>query len=261
LLIPDSPNIIYTPEPVPFDDDGLASTVDGFEGFEAIAFWKDNVFATIESSRSGKMMGYLVRGKVIPSGSSFSIQLDATTRIALPPRADLINISDEAIVILPNEKLLTFYEANGANVVPNPFAYLFDISGKELNRLGTVPVPNIEYRISDCTPADSKGNFWCINYMYPGDHRKLNPARDVFAERRATDPSQSHAASRIVERLIELRFDGKEIVITESAPIELKLDPAGVARNWESIAYVRDRGFFLATDKYHKTLFAFIPWK
>ena len=261
LLASNRNEIEQTPQAIPFDDGGLASAISGFEGFESIAFLGDDVFVTIESHRSGGMMGYLVHGRMIFSASSPSIKLDASSLIELPPPANLADMSYEAIVILPIGRLLTFYEANGANVVQNPFAYMFDISGDKLRRLDNVPISNIEYRITDCSPADIHGQFWCMNYMYPGDEAKLNPARDTLAERWGIDRSQSDAwkaGNKIVERLVELRFDGTTVQATENSPIYLKLRSDGLPRNWESLALMPGLGFFLATDTYPETLFAFV---
>lgn len=261
LLVSNLDESVQTPRAVPFDDDGLASAIEGFEGFEALAFLGNDVFVTIESHQSTGMMGYLVRGRMILSESSHSIKLDAASLVELPPRASLANMSDEAIVILPTGKLLTFFEANGANVVRAPSAYMFDISGNKITRLANVAIPNIEYRITDCSPADINGRFWCINNMYPGDDTKLKPARDAFADRWGIHGSQSSAwtaGNRVVERLVQLRFDGATVHNTENSPIYLTIRNDGISRNWESLAFLPGQGFFIATDKYPTTLFAFV---
>ena len=253
----------YEPRPILFDDDGLSSIIEGFEGFEAIAFDGSEVFMTIESHRETGMIGYLVRGKTITKGPDLtSIRLIASSRIELPPRAKLSNMTDEAIVILPNRKLLTLYEANGAGAVVNPRAYQFDTSGEMLKRLPDVPVPNIEYRITDCSSADESGRFWCINYMWPGDQAKLKPGPDSILERWGMDPSHSLAwtkGNRVVERLVLLQFNGNSIQLTDTPPIYLKLREDGEARNWEGLSFLPGKGFFIATDKFPKTLLAYIP--
>ncbi len=261
LLVANLDDTEQTPRAIRFNDDGLAGAIEGFEGFEALAFLGNDVFVTIESHQSAGMMGYLVRGKMVFSDSSPLIKLDATSLIELPPRTNLANTGDEAIVILPTGRLLTFFEANGANVVRNPSAYMFDISGDKIKRLANVPIPNIEYRITDCSPADINGEFWCINCMYPGDEAKLNPARDALGGRWGIDRSQSDAwkaGNKVVERLVNLRFDGATVHTTENSPIYLKIRNDGLLRNWECLALVPGQGFFLATDKYPTTLFAFV---
>jgi hypothetical protein len=261
LLGPNLDHAEQTPRVVRFNDDGLARTIEGFEGFEALAFLGNDVFLTIESHRSAAMMGYLVRGRIIFSNSSLSIKLDATTLTELPPRANLGNTGDEAIVTIPGGRLMTFFEANGANVVRNPFAFMFDVSGDKIKKLANIPIPNIEYRITDCSPMDHHGHFWCINCMYPGDYAKLNPARDFFAERWGNDRSQTKslkAANKVVERLIELEFDGATVKPAENSPIYFKLRSDGLLRNWEGLAFVPGQEFFLATDKYPGTIFAFV---
>jgi hypothetical protein len=261
LLAPNANEGVQVPRVVPFNDDGLANTIKGFEGFEALAFRGNDVFVTIESHQSTGMMGYLVRGKMIFSDSAPSIKLDATSLIELPPRANLANATDEAIVILPDGRLLTLFEANGANVARNPFAYMFDISGDQIRRLANVSIPNVEYRITDCSSADINGEFWCINCMYPGDEAELKPARDSFGERWGVDRSQLDAwkaGNKLVERLVKFRFDGVQIRAAENSPIYLNIHKDAPMRNWESLAFVAGQGFFIATDEYPTTLFAFV---
>jgi len=240
------------PSFIDFDDDGLSEEVSGFEGFEAIAFRNEDVFVTIESHTPTGMMGYLVRGRIsMTESGGTAIKLDAKTRAELPARADLGNMTDESIVILPGDRLLTMYEANGANVVPKPTAYLFDISGNGITKAGEAPMEHIEYRVTDCTPADASGKFWCINYMFPGDEAKLRPAADNL-------DADRNAKKIWVERLLQLQFDGTRVSPAGKHPMYLKLDRDGRPRNWEGIAMFPGHGFFLVTDKFPETIFAFV---
>jgi hypothetical protein len=262
LLAPDADKNVQKPQLINFDDDGLSERISGFEGFEAIAFLENDVFVTIESHRPGGMMGYLVRGSVSGSGTSLSIHLDSTSLTELPPLAHLSNMSDEAIVALAPDRLLTFYEANGVNVSRHPHAYLFDVANNGIKKLGDISISPIEYRITDCSPADPDGIFWCINWMYPGDEAKLKPARDRIAEHWKIDTSVyggGKGKSELMERLIQLKFDGSKIHPADHPPIYLKLRSDGLPRNWESIAFIPGLGFFLATDHYPETIFAFVP--
>jgi hypothetical protein len=147
------------PQPIAFDDGALYALVDGFEGFEAIAFDGDRAYLTVESRTPFGMLGLLVSGRMGMDGALLSI--DPFAQSSIPAQAGLSNMTDEAITRL-GDLLITLYEANGANVNPEPEAHLFDGS---LTPLGTVPAPTIEYRVTDATDVDDAGRFWVINYM------------------------------------------------------------------------------------------------
>jgi hypothetical protein len=132
------------PEEVPFSASGLAATVDGFEGYEAIAFDGDRAYLTIEASTGGTMHSYLVAGRVTPGPGEVRVD-----------------------------------PANGAQVNPDPVAQRFDLSPAPA---GAVPFPQIEYRITDATALDDAGRFWAINYFFPGEV-ELEPQVDPLAAR------------------------------------------------------------------------------
>ncbi|MCB9423358.1 MAG: hypothetical protein H6667_26420 [Ardenticatenaceae bacterium] len=238
-----------TPQPMPLVAPGL-SELPGYEGLEAIAFGGDQVFITIETSNGSPMMGYLVAGQIAPDLSQ--IELDMTNLAEIVPPVPLSNFSDETILVV-NDTVLTIYEANGRFVNPSAAAHQFTTG---LEPLGTLPFPAIEYRVTDATAVDENGRFWVINYLYPGDIPKLNIAPDEIGERYGRGPT--HAASDVVERLVELQVSDNGISLTDTPPIQLKLMPDGEARNWEGIVRLDDRGFLLATDKFPETILAFI---
>lgn len=237
------------PTPVPFVFEGLEQ-IDGFEGFEALAFEGDSVFLTIEARRSGGMMGYLVKGEVAEGLSE--IRVDAGTRVKLPPQAPLDNFSDELLLIVDGS-VLTLYETSGVSVNPAPVMRRFSTASLEPE--GTLPFPNIEYRLTDATAVDAEGRFWAINYLWPGDVKKLRPGPDLLAETYGEGPT--HAASTTVERLVEFRLTEEGVVRTERAPLQLQLLEDD-ARNWEGLVRLPGEGFLLATDKFPETLLAFV---
>lgn len=237
-----------TPQPIPLIAPDL-SRLAGYEGLEAIAFHDDQVFVTIETSGGAPMLGYLAAGHVAPDLSQ--MELDTTSLMEIVPPAPLANYSDETL-LLADEMVLTIYEANGRNVNPTPAAHPFSAS---LEPLGTLPFPAIEYRVTDATSLDSNGRFWVINYLFPGDIGKLDPATDELGERYGRGPTHSH--SDAVERLVELQFSDSDITLTDTPPIQLELLP-GDARNWEGIVRLDERGFLLATDKFPETILAFV---
>jgi hypothetical protein len=164
-------------------------------------------------------------------------------------------VAEEAIII-DGDRVITISEANGLNVNPEPKAKVFNADAEFV---GLIPMPNIEYRVTDATALDETRRFWVINYYFPPERAKLNPAPDRELARFG-DPD-SFDPDRCIERLLELRLttDGR-IVRTESPPINLELLPNGECRNWEAVVRLDDRGFLLMTDKYPGTLLAFVPW-
>jgi hypothetical protein len=249
FLAGDQSNPLY-PKLIPFVAPGLRDKIDGFEGFEAIAFSGERVMMTIEASQDG-MVGFLVAGNISPDLSE--VRLESDRLAVIKPQANLSNFSDEAIFIA-NDQVFTLYEANGINVNPGPVAHYFSLN---LDALGTIPFPTIEYRITDATPLDSRNQFWAINYFFPGD-TKLLPAIDSlvinFGE------GVTHAQSTVVERLVQFQYSPAGIVLTDHAPIQLELLRNDQARNWEALEQLDDMGFILATDKFPETLLGFVAY-
>ncbi len=235
------------PEKVVFDTDGLPKLLSGFEGFEAIAFAGDQALVTIETHQSDGMMGYLVKGHV--NSDCSEITLDSETKTELVPQADLSNMSDETILIF-GDMIYTIYEANGVNVNPDPVAHEFDLN---LAPEGDVPLPNIEYRLTDATTVDNDGTFWAINYFFPGD-TKLKPAEDQIELKFGIGLTHQNADQ--VERLIELQITDDGIQLTDTSPTYLTLT-SDEANNWEGLVRL-DSGFLLVTDEYPTTILGYV---
>lgn len=239
------------PAPIILEAPGLIERIPGFEGFEAIAFDGDRVYLTIESKPGRSMLGYVVRGEIAPDLSVITLALDSLEEIL--PQAKIDNFSDEALLI-SSGKVLTFYEAWGPNVNPEAVGHIFDL---DLSPSGTWPLENIEYRITDVTSTDDSGRFWAINYLYPGDEVKLEPAEDELAI--LYGEGKTHAETNIVERLVEFRIDGERVIRTQSPPIQLELMENETARNWEGIVRLEPSGFLVVTDQYPETILGFVP--
>lgn len=236
---------------------GLASDgvddIEGFEGLESIMFSPTHVFMTVEASPDD-MEGYLVRGQLMGDGSD--ILLDGASLQKITPQAELDNYTDETIVLVEDNLLLTIYEANGENVNETPVAHLFTTN---VIRSGTVPMPNIEYRITDATAVDENGRFWVTNYTPQLSISKLDPVEDpLFAQ---YGIGATHAENNVVERLIELEFTGSAVELTETPPIQLELLGDDTGRNWEGIVRLDDLGFLVVTDQYPETILAFVPFE
>lgn len=245
-------------EPLPFttialNDGGLAATITGFEGYEAIAFDGDRVFLTAETRPGNWMLGYLVSGTVSEDGNQ--ITLDPGQRAPIPAQAVLTNMTDESLII-DGDRIVTIYEANGANVNPDAVANLFS---RDVEKLDPIPLTNLDYRITDATALDDQRRFWAINYFWPGDE-KLEPANpEALAAR--FGQGASHTTTDQVERLVEFQIDDDEILLSDTPPMQLNLLPAGVARNWEGIVRLQDGdvdGFLLVTDKFPVTILGYV---
>ena len=241
------------PIPVPFVAPGLAAQVDGYEGYEAIAFLGGQAFLTIEADTADGMRAYLVTGQIAPDLRALT--LDTATLTEIPPQSEIGNKSDEALFVA-GDRLVTIYEVNGASVNPSPLAHLFDTG---LAPTGTIPFPQIEYRITDATALDGGGRFWAINYFFPGD-TDLRTERDPLAERYGW--GATYVPGGAVERLVEFQYAESGIDLVNRPPIQLELPGdalGGLGRNWEGLVRLDGRGFLLVTDEFPDTILAFVP--
>ncbi len=230
--------------------DGLEKFNSNGSGYEAITFIGDTAFISIEYMHNGITEGYLVSG--IMSKNKKSLTLNKNTLVKIPLKEHIFNSSCETIVNYKNN-IYGIFEANGKNVNPHPVAYEFD---KKLNFLRFINFPSIEYRITDATEVDSEGNFWVINYFYPGDKKLLKPSVDSISIKYGI--GKTNALSRTVERLVKLKINKGRIIETNSPPLYLKLDIDKPSRNWEGIAKFDNLGFLIVTDTYPETILAFV---
>ncbi len=266
------------PRQVTCNAPGLEQMVRGFDGLEAIALLGDRFFLTVEAGEGREMAGYLLSARFEAEGGHVSI--DTARFCEIPFALSIPNFADETIVALQNE-VFTMGEANGVNVNPEPRAKRFS---PDLEFLGCFALPAIEYRVTDATAVDGDGRFWVINYFWPPEGDKLNPAPDeepwpldsdpLAADARRSDgPSdvseenrgqEGGDGERCIERLLELRVvqsAGGEGYIerTSTPPIYLVPQDDGECRNWEAVVRLGDDGFLVMTDRFPTTLLAFVP--
>ncbi len=235
------------PKPIKLIAPGLTDQITNFQGFESIGFSGSKVFLTIEAGDGTDMQGYLISG--IISADLSQLELDTTKLTSIPTQAVSENHTDESILVL-EDRVVTFYEVIGEAIVADPVAHVFDF---ELNTLGTIPVDNIEYRLTD-TVLSSGNEFWGINYFFPGD-TDLLPSTDPIADKYGN--GKSNAEFEHVERLVKFEYSEDGITLAKTAPISLVLTED--ARNWEGLVVLDDRGFLLATDKFPSTILGFVP--
>lgn len=211
-------------------ENGLENILHGIE-WEGLAFYKDEAFLLIENDQSD-MLGYIVKGQVV---DSMKLIIDPSTLQQIPLPIQIDEMACEALVVT-NGKVIVFYEANGANVNVSPKVFSYDLN---LNFIGSEPIPNIEYRITDATKAED-GKVWVINTFWPGDEKKLMPADEEFL------PVTTTSRSDGIKRLIELKYNGQSISVNNKNAIML----GPKAWNWEALARFDDQGFLIINDTY-----------
>lgn len=239
------------PDKISFNDGGISSSVSGFEGFEAIAFSGDLVFLTIEARSNDTWVGFLVSGS-IETGLA-GISLNPATLISIPTPVDILNKSNEALVVA-GDNIISLYEANGQTVNPNPTANIFDSRTLVNNQ---IPIQSVEYRITDATPVDENGQFWALNIFWPGEFWLL-PLDDPIIDRYGE--GITHATSSGVERLVKLNYTSQGISLADQAPILLELTDPENTRNWEGLALLNQHGFLIITDEFPETILAFVEF-
>jgi len=235
------------PTTIQFFAPGLKDSIHDFEGYEAIGFSGENVYLTIESGKNEEMMGYLVGGKI--SDDQSEIRIDISRVVQIPPAVPIDNRADEALIIT-GDRVLTFFEANGAKLNSDPAAHVF---GLDLSAQGTISFPNLEYRVTDATLSPD-GQIWVINKFSPND-KDILPKSDPLAKEYGE--GSTHKKHPQVERLVSLNNEASAITLADFPPIPLELIED--ARNWEGLVALDQRGFLLATDKSPGTLLVFVP--
>ena len=243
------------PLPIRVDAPGVRE-LSGYEGFEALLFDGQTVYATIEAEVRRGMRSYLIQGEI--SSDLSTISFSAIKPIIIEAQTDLDNYSDESLLKFQGE-LLTLYEANGANVNEAPQVNRFALDRSELEPYA---MPNVEYRITDVTQPDENNRFWAINYLYSGDVNKLAPAEDELWANFGVGPTHLATSNR-VERLIEFEIDpnNQKIGLTDTPPIQLQLIGIRNERNWEGIVRLEEgelNGFLMMTDEFPRTILGFV---
>ena len=227
-----------------FNTPDYSKSIPGFDGFEAIAFYENSIYVTIEADENGEMVGYIAWGNIDPNSYEITILEKNIQKISTPIQID--NLSYESIIRHENN-LLLLYEANGSSLRKDPYQLLIslnDFSSKKIKG------PNIEYRITDATKV-RKNKFWAINYYWPGDKKNLKPSLDKLSKNKKTNSDQT------IERLVEFKIKKNSISLTRKKPINLILEE-GNSRNWEAIVRFGESGFLIATDKYPRMILAYI---
>ncbi len=233
---------------VPIDAPGLEDSLDGFDGFESIAFAGDDAYLTVEVPGT-TVVGFVLRGRA--HGEPLErLSIASEPRAPLTAQTDLPNTAYEALVVT-GSRVIALYEANG-EINPSPRALAFD---RSLAPLGELPMSRVEYRVTDASSADGEDRFWVANYHWPGSPWQPG-ACEITAE---YGQGETHARCRTVERLVELAVRGSRIETTHRPPILFRLVDDEHARNWEGLVRLPGRGFLVMTDEHPASILAFVP--
>ena len=220
-------------------------------GYEAVTIKGNDIYLTIESIDNEIASSYLVAGKIF--GDLDSIVVTPSFKYAITSNSGLFNIGEESIINYNNE-IICIHEANGKNNTMQHSAFVLNTADFTSTK---IDFPVIEYRITDATSVDSLGNFWVVNYYYPGEESLLKPSNDYYSEKYGIGRTNYRFSP--IERLIKLQIVGNKIRYTNEAPIYLELgDDKG--SNWEGIVELEGKGFLIITDYYPRTLFAFVKY-
>ncbi|MFC2088987.1 WG repeat-containing protein [Calditrichota bacterium] len=241
------------PKSITFYAPDFHQILNGFEGYEAICFSGNTAFMTIEVENISSVTSYIIKGKMDTVISE--LKLDPTSLTKIPFDINLANMAHETLTIIDN-KIIAIYEANGKNVNDSPKAHQFDFN---LNEVGKINFPNIEYRITDATEVDDNGFFWAINYFYPGDAKILKPTLDIPVKQYRKENTYQQIST--VEQLVKFKVGSEGIHLADMVLIKIKLDTTQDSRNWEGIVRLDHRGFLLVTDKFPETMLAFLPYR
>ena len=235
-----------------FDDGGLRSSLNGFEGFESIEFIGNSIYLTIETHGGNPMKSFLVKGKLeVKDQRIESISLFADKIVELKAQNSNKNASYEALTT-DGEYLYALFEQYGYEQNPNPYVIKLD---QDLNIISELSIDPVNYRLTDATAVEEDGHFWMINYFYPGDEH-LKVSSDPISMNYSLP--ESHQMAKIVERLLKFQVRDDQIFLMDEPPVYLRLLESKEARNWEGIVAIPGIGFFVITDSFPDSILGFI---
>jgi hypothetical protein len=227
------------PAIMPIEADQMPE-IEGFEGYEAIAFYKEQAFLLVESETPDRTVAYLLRGHV--DRGRGRLILDSEHVPMLTPPSSSPNLSYESL-IADERGVLALPEVHGG--AGNQYALRFPL---DLTSVEKVPFTAVDYRLTDVTGLDPDGGFWGLNVHWPG--AETQPAGLGWL------PSE-HA----VERILRLHWNSEGVECEPSPALVLRSTPGRTqTRNWEGLVRLGDKGFLLVTDQYPSTLFGFVPY-
>ncbi len=213
----------------------ILEEIEFYEGFEAVATDGKNFYFAIETGGE-QPSTYAIKATLVDGAKKLEFEKDSLTKLETP--ITLNNASYESLVLYKN-RLFFGYEGNGANINPNPYMLSTDLNFKNHKK---VNMQNLEYRLTDFTSVNSKGEIYAINYHWVGDTKKYKPIDDQIT---GTDYSQIG-----LERFIPMKFKSGRLVPDPKRPY-LSIPYKG--RNWEGVEYLDD-GIIAVTDKHPNSI-------
>ena len=82
----------------------------------------------------------------------------------------------------------------------------------------------------------------------------LKPAPNTLLN--SLSKGSTHKQFEHIERLVEFKIEGNNIIRTNNAPIYLELNKN--SRNWEGLVRMNKNGFLLIVDEHPRTILAYI---
>ena len=113
-----SKKIKILPKKRSFIAPNYSDSIEGFEGFESIAFHNDKFYATIEAKENNIMKSYIIWGKIDPK--SFTMKSKRENILELKTPVQIKNMTYESALIYKDIALF-LYEANGKNLQKDVF--------------------------------------------------------------------------------------------------------------------------------------------
>lgn len=227
------------PAVMPIEAAGMPD-IEGFEGYEAIAFHNHEAYLLVESETADRTAAHLLRGHM-DLGRGRLI-LDTEYVPTLVPQGIEPNLSYESLLV--NERgVVALPEVRGD--ASGVSALLFSLDLRSMVRM---PLTALDFRLTDVTGLGPGGSFWGLNVYWPGP----------TAEYSSVDGAPPDHA---VERILKFHWTSDGIECEPSPALVLRSVP-GVTRtrNWEGLVRLGDRGFLIVTDEYPGSLFAFAPY-
>jgi len=239
---------------IELEEHKLGEIFPGFDGFEAIACDKDNIWlaAEIEIEKPLYETRIFKAAWLDQQNGIERIQLDSQSNFKIDSQSKLDNYSDESLII-QGSHLISIHEANRLKSEKAVSATKLFTDTKLRQQLA---IPQINYRLTDATAVDEQGYFWATNYMWSEEQDRFSTTDQLF---KLYGRGRSHMEEATVERLIKFKLQDTHIELAATPPIQLKLSKED-GRNWEGVARYRDQGLLLVTDMHPRTLLGFVPF-
>ena len=120
------------PKKTVFTTPDYSKFIPGFEGLEAIAFNKNDVYITIEANDGGQMQGYLAWGNIDPNTHHVTIPKQNLLKLETP--IQIKNMAFESLLIYKNS-VIAIYEAQGINLQKSVWQYQISLDEKSVTKI------------------------------------------------------------------------------------------------------------------------------